>query len=568
MLKNRGFWIKKGARRGNALLMMLPFLMFMVVFGYALIRRSTSEHTLSYVVHRKNVASYAAEGVLAIADNFVRKELECSLKERIINKNLHSYNLYKESSIVKKQVDDLLSYRPGLTLEKLVLDYVDIGKFKGGYSSDPNDRKESYGTLLYVAEVKFIDIRVRLKITRDIKVVNVTPPGNDYTFYLMEGGTSPQEINRGQVIVCINKDKGSKQKGKIRMEGNYTLVVGDKDYYSMPVLKAKSLLPSPWGASKLNNPKISVGQPLTDPGYGYVGIQKIENTETNKLKRHGKIRLFGSYYLTKTWATTPTRIEGNVKKTYLKVPYKFTFMAPAVPPDVPATYYYTLDYDSAEKIVKDYKSIGGFEGPMSPISHLTKPPSGTRLKKMSEYKARATTFTKKLDLGKFTYQKFTYVQGIHYANHVILGARDQVQKYCGKSLIVADNTMKLYAGLKITDDKEWKDKSSMGLIFNPTKVLGRPFEFYKAAGEKRVELEANLCSVNGVKYAGPGTPTWRRFYIYGNYMVKNLNYEAWKRGYIYIFYHNRISKKKDDGLVVSLSPILSSFQSNIVREKP
>lgn len=563
---------RDGGRRGNALLMMLPFLIFMLVFGYALIRRTTAEHTQSYLVHRKNVAFYAAEGVLSIADNYVRKELETSLKDAVVAGELRSLNLYEKAKIVKEQTDDLLASFPGLSLEKLIVDQVDRGQFPGGSSADPNDARESYSTLVFTAEVKYIDHRVRLDICRDVKVVNVTPPGSDYTFWLMKGSMAADEINRGQVIGCINEDTESGRRGKVRLEGDYKLVLGSKDYYdgSLPGFgmghQSKSLLPPEWAAS--NSVKTSVGEPLADPGFAYDGIQDIENIENGKAKEHGKIRLFGSFLRTKKNLTVPTKVEGGaIKKVYLKVPYKLVFVTPGVPatpnsPEVPPTYHYALDHDQAQKIEEDYVSIGGVEGSGSPSPSA--PATGGMVKSAADYKARATTWTEELRLRNFSYEDLTYIQGIHYAGNLIIGDEQTSLSYCGKSLIVVDNQCRLYNSLKVHDKDGWKEKSSLGIVHLARKVP-TPFEFYKF-NVKQNELEACLYSQYGIKYSGPGSPVWRRLYIYGNYVTPHPNFDVWKQGYIYSSYRNRLKDKENEALVAVISPVLSSFQAQSVTE--
>jgi len=48
MFKKNTIIFKENDIKGNALLMMLPFLIFMLIFGYALIKRTSASHTQSY----------------------------------------------------------------------------------------------------------------------------------------------------------------------------------------------------------------------------------------------------------------------------------------------------------------------------------------------------------------------------------------------------------------------------------------------------------------------------------------------------------------------------------------
>lgn len=532
------------ARRGNALLMMLPFIIYMVIFGYALVRRTASEHTQTFITHRRHVALYAAEGVLALADNFVRKEIDASMKEDFIENRVKSLNLYTHAGSVKKQVDALLKEQPGVTLEKLILDYVDVGKFRGGSPDDPNDAKESYGSLVFTVEVKYIDTVCRLDVTRDVKIVNVTPPAQDYTFCVLAEPANPNELNKGCIIECNNKDKVSGKTGRVRLAGHNILDVGTADFLIAPS-SGKSLLPPPQGL--LVPAKVSP-VPLTDPGFAHWGAQ-ISNTQPGNISQstRSKMRLFGFYSKVQPGKVVPTKVEGKVEKHYRKVPYVLNSAASAAASVEGApVYIYNIDPSKYQDIIEEYKTVDG-QGP-----DANAPLAGSRVKSIDDYRARATTFTETLQIGLFSLDGFTYIRGIHLGNNAEIGASGKKIRYAGRSLLVADNEMRLLDDFVV--DPAYKEITSMGLLHLPTKVMDKPFEFKKS----KSVMEACLYTRNGIAYTGPPPAFWRPITIHGNYVTERANVTKLK-GTINVHYRDRSGPGEYDALVAQVSPIVSSF---------
>lgn len=532
-------------RRGNALLMMLPFIIYMVIFGYALIRRTSAEHTQTFLTHRRHVALYAAEGVLACADNYVRKEIDDSMKEDFVENRVKSLNLYAHAKTVKAQVDELLKEQEGVTLEKLILDYVDVGKFRGGSPDDPNDAKESYGTLVFAVEVKYVDQVCRLDVTRDVKIVNVTPPASDYTFCVTSPQATPADLNKGCIIECNNKDKITGKLGKVRLAGHNTLDVGTADFLIAP-WGGKSLLPPPQGL--LAPAKVSP-TPLVDPGFAYWGAQ-ISNTQPGNISQstRAKIRLFGFYSKVQPGKVVPTQVEGKVEKHYRKVPYVLNSMASsAASAEGIPVYIYNIDPSKYQDIIEEYKTHEG------PGPNATAPMTGTRVKSPDDYRARATTFTESLQLGHFSLNDFTYVRGIHLCNAAEIGASGKKIHYAGRSLIVADNEMRLMGDFLV--DPKYKEITSMGLLHLPVKVVDKPFEFKKS----KAVMEANLYARNGIVYTGPPPAFWRPINIHGNYVCDKANVAKLK-GTVNVFYRDRMGKGEYDALCAQVSPIVSSYQ--------
>ncbi len=533
-------------RRGNALLMLLPFVIYMVIFGYALIRRTSAEHTQSFITHRRNVALYVAEGVLAIADNYVRKEIDESMKEDFVENRVKSLNLYSHAKKVREMVDDLLKdQQPPAALEKLLLDYVDVGRFSGGSPDDPNDAKESFGSLVFTVEIRYVDTICRIDCTRDVKIVNVTPPADDYTLCFTAEPAAPTDLNKGCIIECNNKDAGSGKTGKIRLAGHHILDIGTADFLIAPNAD-KSLLPPPPGM--LAPAKVSP-TPLVDPGHAFWGAQ-ISNTQPGNVSQRtrSKVRLFGFYSKLQPGKVVPTVVEGRVEKHYRKIPYVLNQSASAAASSQGApVYVYNIDPTKYQDIIEEYKTVGG-PGPV-----VNAPMSGSRPKSVDEYRARATTFTPNLQLGHFTLAELTYLRGIHLCNVAEVGTPQKESPYAGRSLLVADNEMKLLGDLVV--HKEWKDRTSMGLLHLPVKVVDKALEFKKS----KAKIEANVYARNGIEYTGPPPAFWRPISIYGNYVAAKPNVTKLK-GTINVFYRDRIPEKPYEALVAQVSPVSSSWK--------
>ncbi|HPG56393.1 MAG TPA: hypothetical protein PKW98_01130, partial [Candidatus Wallbacteria bacterium] len=159
---NINYCDRRRSRPGNAVLMLLPIVLFMLVFGYALIRRTSSEHTQSFHVHRQNVVTYLAEGAINIAMQYVSENLEKKYKQELIEDCVKMVNLYEKIPEIKKNVDFLIKAMPGSELVKLTMDFSDAVKFDK-LQRDPN---EKMGLLIFSCGVKYYDVSTVLKIVR------------------------------------------------------------------------------------------------------------------------------------------------------------------------------------------------------------------------------------------------------------------------------------------------------------------------------------------------------------------------------------------------------------------
>lgn len=551
---------------GNAILMLLPIVLFMLIFGISLIMRSSSEHTQSFHVHRQNVVTYLAEGALNIAMQHVAENLEKKYKKLLIENSLGVYNLKDKVPEIKSAVKFLFDAMPGAELTKLTMDFSDAVKFDK-LQPDPN---EKMGLLVFTCEVKYFEVSTTLKIVRDIKIVNITPPAEEFTLYTNTGNENDHIINSGPSIFCKNKDEDNGERGSIRIasgdKGN-VFYLGEKYAWAdqsispMPsptrsevyakyglfkptqITDAISNLPKPIiGAfqssleielsefvvdPKAENKKysciISIGSPIVDlPKEVYGGV--IYGSEDNKAKQaYGKGGLFGYPTLAniksnKLYLPKKLYVQG-LKKLYGKYTLSEKMISIPVsvePPKFVDVYIYHYGPKVAEKVTQPYSSADGSFSVSDGDGKIGI--DGCAALKGSEYKKRAFYATEEINMN--TMQLFAgggsiLINGVLFAKKIEVGAPKQAFVYNGRFVLASDGEMTINNNVSINEKLAAKIPSSLSLILHPkgasdANLAVTPLK-YKAkkitvSGEKAIvlKIDAGVFSYNSMEFVKDG----------------------------------------------------------------
>ncbi|HOT75175.1 MAG TPA: hypothetical protein PK467_05270 [Candidatus Wallbacteria bacterium] len=510
---------------GNAVLMLLPIVLFMLVFGYALIRRTSSEHTQSFHVHRQNVVTYLAEGAINIAMQYVSENLEKKYKKELIEDRVKMVNLYEKIPEIKKNVDFLLKAMPGSELAKLTMDFSDAVKFDK-LQRDPN---EKMGLLIFTCGMKYYDVSTVLKIVRDIKIVNVSPPAEEFTLYTNTPQANEIEINDGPSLLCTNKDADSGATGNIRIAGGEKgniFHIGERyawdDQGMSPMPERARWLtysrnsPSQAFNALDNLPKpsislvqssieaelkedhlmtikdnrksfhcvISIEVPLTDekvPPFVYGGVPYKkggeEPPEVKPEQGYGKGCLFG--YATKTNVDKkkvflPKTLYGKgLKKLYAKYNRKEEVLNIPVsvnPPRTIKVYVYYYGPEIAEKIVEPYSSANRAFSVVDSDSEGRIGFDGCAALKGEDYKRRAFFATEEINMQSM--QMFAnggshLVNGVLFANKIEIGQAKRSFSYNGRFMMVADGEMTINNDIYIDKKLAKTIPSNLTLVLHP-----------------------------------------------------------------------------------------------------
>lgn len=549
---------------GNAVLMLLPIVLFMLIFGYSLIMRSTSEHTQSFHVHRQNVVTYLAEGALNIAMQHVAENLEKKYKKLLIDNALGVYNIADKAPEVKNAVKFLFDAMPGAELTKLTMDFADAVKFDK-LQRDPN---EKIGLLIFTCGVKYYDVSTTLKIVRDIKIVNMTPPAEEFTLYTNTPNESDHIINTGPSIFCKNRDEDNGALGSIRIAGGEKgniFYLGEK--YGWPdqtisplpaptrsevyakyglykpgqLLDAVSDLPKPLisafqssleielsefavnssGEKKKYSCIISVGSPILDlPREVFGGV--VYGSENNKAKQaYGKGGLFGYPTIANIKSGKlylPKKLYGKgLKKLYGRYTLSEKVISIPVSVDPPKNvqvYVYYYGPKEAEKITQPYSSADGSFAVTDSDGEGRIGLDGCAAMKGEEYKKRAIFCTEEITMK--TMQLFSgggslLINGVLFGKKVHIGAEKQTFVYNGRCIIASDGEMTIYDNVLINDKLAPKIPTSLSLILYPkgasdANLAVAPIKYrarkISVEGEKTLvlKLDANVFSFNGMEY--------------------------------------------------------------------
>jgi len=553
-------------RAGNVVLMLLPFVLFMLVFGYSMITRSTAEHTQSFRVHRQNVVSYLAEGVLTLAMEYINTKIveDPKLKSDFLENAIKMVNLYEKYPDIRKNVDFLISEMPGSKFGRLTMDFVDVVNFPGS-----PDKKEKAGTLVFTCLMSYYDVDMTLKVTRDIKIVNVTPPAQDFTLYT-NAYMKEFEINDGPIITCLNRDKQSDKSGSIRIASDNThpvsAYIGDRyGWLSPPNPLSTSPLPLPL---KWCTPIPPVPVPTAIP-YTYVYGEfkrKSDGSDGSAVKdreHKGRVRLFGKHNLTGIGSniSLPEKLYGFVQKVYGKYTIDCN-VYPPVPPSTSPTYSYNL-LPIPERIVEPYTPAGGFFKLEPDL------PMKTASFDANHYKMRALYFSPELkynDMKIFESGDSFLINGILFTNKAELGTEAQEFNYKGRGVIFSDNAMCINNNINIKKDpKTDKGPSNLSLILFPKSVNPLMYKWHKKndnTGVQTFNIYANVFTFNGLQFFtttnNSGASVTSSLKIFGNLSVERLN-PAKFYAHLDISYQKRLDDRKNEQYVVSMSPIYSSW---------
>lgn len=536
---------------GNALIMLLPFVLFLLIFGYALISRSTAEHTQTFRLHRQNVALFLAEGVLNVAMEFVNTNMDKKFRDDLIEGNLKMVNLCDKYSEIQKNAHFLTAEMPGAKLARLTMDFVDVLKFER-YDSTPGlrDPKEKAGTLVFTCQIDYLDVSTTLVITRDVKVVSVVPPAAEFTLYTNFPPKDPYEINDGAIITCFNKDKKSGNIGSIRLAGTNIAHIGDRYGSANP---AESPLPY---IPKFLVPPVPSPVDLMLPPNAYGGIRRKSGTSASgnvsgsELAR-GKLRLFGNFKLVGSEIQLPKDLYGDVKKLYGVFPITHTTIPNMAPPPDFLHQYSVSSKPNNPPTIEPYAPAAGF-----PLPKPDNPAFGTPGHNAADYKMRSFYFAENMnyvDFKKFEDDGVVKLNGVVFANHVKIGSESEDFVYKGRGVIFADNTLNILNDVKI--DKNSKDVSNLCLALSPKLGVASQIGYYKQSG--KLEMAANIFSYNSLKYLGKGG-CLTYLMVNGNFAVDKLNIKDFG-AHLVIHYAKRINEKKNEQYVVNMSPIYSSW---------
>ncbi len=540
------------AASGNAVLMLLPIVLFMLIFGFALIKRSTSEHTQSFIVHRQNVVTYLAEGALNIAMQYVSENLEKKYKSDLIENNVKLVNLYKTVPDIKKNVDFLLAAMPGAEITKLTMDFSDAAKFDK-LQRDPH---EKMGLLIFSCSVKYIDISTTLKIVRDIKIVNIAPPAEEFTLYTNIAQENEMLINTGPQVFCINKDEETGACGSLRIAGGdkgNIYYIGEKyvwpdqticpipeparstvyaqygTYNPSQLLDAVSNLPKPivsafkssleielqnLGVLDKNKKKnfyciINVGSPLPDLPKEVFGGAVYDGPGASKAKHpYGKGGLFGYPTIANVKNKKlylPKKLYGKgLKKRYAKynlvenvihIPVSFE------PPKFVDVYVYYYGPKESELITEPYSSADRIYSVTDSDSEGRIGFDGCAALRGEEYKKRAFYATEEINMNNmqlFANGDSFLVNGVLYAKKIELGTSRQAFAYNGRFIMASDGEMTINHNIVINEKLSKKIPSNLSLVFFPkgaseSNIAVTPLK-YKAKtvtvqGEKMIVLK-------------------------------------------------------------------------------
>ncbi len=561
-------------RSGNAVLMLLPFLLFMLIFGYSMISRSTSEHTQSFRVHRQNVVSYLAEGVLNLAMEYINTKIneDPKMKTDFLENTIKMVNLYEKYPDIRKNVDFLISEMPGSKFGRLTMDFVDVVKFPGS-----SDKVEKAGTLVFTCAMSYYDVDTTLKITRDIKIVNITPPAQDFTLYT-NAYMKEFEINDGPIITCLNKDKDSGKVGSIRLASDSThpvsAYIGELYGWASTLINSlppnTSPLPLPLLHTELKlmlipNP-VQNNWTYVYGGYprkfdGQTGLGSFNTDSRTK----GKLRLFGLYNKSITGRKSniclPEKLYGFVQKIYGKYSVKCTLFSPGTT-NTPPLYIHTIIQPPA-KIVEPYVPAG------AGVFYKLEPdlPMKTAAYDANYYKMRALYFSSELkynDMKVFENGDAFNINGILFTNNAEIGTESQEFNYKGRGVIFSDNAMCINNNVNIKKDKD-KKSSNLSLILYPKSVNALMYKRHKKndnSGVQTILVYANIFSFNSLQFFTTGNNSSASmttvFRIFGNLSVENLNPGKFFTN-LEISYQKRLDDRKNEQYVVSMSPIYSSW---------
>ena len=510
---------------GNAVLMLLPIVLFMLIFGFALIKRSTSEHTQSFIVHRQNVVTYFAEGALNIAMQYVSENLEKKYKSDLIENKVKLVKLYETVPDIKKNVDFLLSSMPGAELTKLTMDFSDAAKFDK-LQRDPH---EKMGLLIFSCDVKYIDISTTLKIVRDIKIVNIAPPAEEFTLYTNVAQENEKVINTGPQVFCINKDEETGAHGSIRIAGGEKgniYYIGEKYvwpdqgicpvpeptrsavyaqygiYNPSQLLNAVSDLPKPivnafkssleielQNLGVLDKDKkrnfyciINVGSPLPDLPKEVFGGAVYDGPGAGKAKLpYGKGGLFGYPTLSNIKNKKlylPKKLYGkglkkryakyNLVENHIQIPVSFN------PPKFVDLYVYYYGPKEAQEITEPYSSADRLYSAIDSDSEGRIGFDGCAALKGEDYKKRAFYATEEINMTSM--QPFAnggsfLVNGVLYAKKIELGTSKQAFAYNGRFIMASDGEMTINHNIIINEKLSKKIPSNLSLVLFPKGAL-------------------------------------------------------------------------------------------------
>lgn len=600
------------ASKGNALLMFIPLVFFLLVFGYALISRTSADHTQSFRLHRQNVAMYLAEGSLKASMEYINRNLNGSLKKKFIDSSSSTvFYLDKEFPDLKKNIDSLISEMPGAQLVRLTAAVSDAKKFSGA-ASEKNSKEKQF-TLVFTCEVSYLDINEKLTITRDIKIVSIEPPARDFTLYTNAAPADPYEINKGAYLFCFNRDENNGKIGSVRLKGKNIINLGIYDGLNLDIINLTNLMPVliPSRLGGLLISALTLGVPF--PGGGEIdtlitGLNLPLKTISFALKlpdphaaapqapekdskyKRARVSLVGMYVKTTSGENKnihfPAEIYGDVYKRYGYCTIEKKLDPITSTSGIPM---YKFVLGPLTEVIGPYR-YGDKDSPSSLVITHDSMTLGSEVQDSKYYKQRAFLFKDNINtktLKPLEYGDAIYANGIIFTHHAEIGSDSQPFVYNGKMMIVSDNEMNIKHNVEIKKEgispvpgQELKSiTSNLSLVLNPDKIgtaFNNPLGFSRQKGSNTsLNVEANIFSYNSIRepkqdgitnestnttqYNPHDPKVCRNLKILGNLAVEKLNITNFF-AYVRIFYRDRLKTKDElEHYVINMSPIYSAW---------
>ncbi len=270
-------------QRGIALFVIIPIIIVLGLLGAILLKVATHEYSQAHQDYFREIALYTAESAIQeailVTQYMANKPTS---KNGLLNDFLGGGFSWDMTDLLE-DTSALADEFKGVSIDKVTIEYTDVHRFPvpqmedevpgtdwyyypsiasnavienpagvehPAYLADVSTSRiqgppqDFYGTLIITAKVSCRGKTRHIRVTKDVKAINMTPMANEYSLYVRQGpfGTQPEkndqkinEFNQGGEFTVysgkpIRDSKGNPTERRIHIKGDYVINLNG-DYY-------------------------------------------------------------------------------------------------------------------------------------------------------------------------------------------------------------------------------------------------------------------------------------------------------------------------------------------------
>lgn len=273
-------------QRGIALFVIIPIIIVLGLLGAILLKVATHEYSQAHQDYFREIALYTAESAIQEAILFTQYMANKPTSKNGLMNDFLGGGFSWDMTDLLEDTSALAGEFKGVNIDKVTIEYTDVHRFPvpqmedevpgtdwyyypsvasnavienpagvvpPAYLADVSTNRiqgppqDFYGTLVITAKVSCRGKTRHIRVTKDVKAVNMTPMANEYSLYVRQGpfGTKPQkneqknnEFNQGGEFTVFSgkperDEKGDPKERRIHIKGDYVINL-DRDYYRYP----------------------------------------------------------------------------------------------------------------------------------------------------------------------------------------------------------------------------------------------------------------------------------------------------------------------------------------------